>query len=116
MSESSASTKHGQEASTKRARAALDDQDARRARRPLEGTRSAEQDAAPTDQRVTNESKLDLQTAGEALVEKDKTPDIAALLKRYGITTVPNAVYEWGGYRYSNPTDAIAAAKRGNSA
>jgi hypothetical protein len=29
---------------------------------------------------------------------------------------VPRPVYEWGGYRYTNPMDAIAAAKRGVSA
>ena len=118
MSEPSGNTKQGQEASTRRARAALDNQDARRARRPLEGetSRSGKRPAARTDQRVTSEPKLDLQTAGEpASVEKDHAPDIAALLKRYGVATVPNVIYEWGGYRYSNPTDAIAAAKRGNA-
>ena len=41
--------------------------------------------------------------------------DVAALLKHYGITTIPRPIYEWGGYRYSNPGDAIAAAKRGVS-
>ena len=41
--------------------------------------------------------------------------DVAALLKHYGITTVPRPIYEWGGFRYSNPADAIAAAKRGVS-
>jgi hypothetical protein len=39
--------------------------------------------------------------------------DVAALLKHYGITTVPKPTYEWGGYRYTNPDDAIAAARRG---
>lgn len=49
--------------------------------------------------------------------EPANTPsDVAALLKRYGITTVARPIYEWGGYRYSNPADAIAAAKRGVSA
>jgi len=42
--------------------------------------------------------------------------DVAALLEHYGITTVPRPIYEWGGYRYSNPGDAIAAAKRGQTA
>ncbi|GAA4747848.1 hypothetical protein GCM10023264_12100 [Sphingomonas daechungensis] len=36
----------------------------------------------------------------------------AEQLKRYGIVMVPRPVYEWGGYRYGNPEDAIAAAKR----
>ncbi len=31
----------------------------------------------------------------------------------YGIERVPADLYLWGGYRYSNARDAIAAAKRG---
>jgi hypothetical protein len=37
------------------------------------------------------------------------------LLTRYGITSVPTMRYEWGGFRYTNAHDAIAAAKRGAS-
>jgi hypothetical protein len=37
------------------------------------------------------------------------------LLAQYGITVVPATSYEWGGYRYTNAHDAIAAAKRGAS-
>lgn len=33
-------------------------------------------------------------------------------LDRLGITVVPRAIYQWGGYRYSNLSDAIAAAER----
>lgn len=33
-------------------------------------------------------------------------------LERYGISTVKLTVFDWGGYRYTNATDAIAAAKR----
>lgn len=33
-------------------------------------------------------------------------------LERYGITPVQVTVFDWGGYRYSNLKDAIAAAKR----
>jgi hypothetical protein len=36
-------------------------------------------------------------------------------LLKYGITAVPTMSYEWGGYRYTNAHDAIAAAKRGVS-
>ena len=36
----------------------------------------------------------------------------AAELDRYNIAVVLQAIYEWGGYRYSNASDAIAAAKR----
>ena len=40
-------------------------------------------------------------------------PEVCAQLDRYDIAVVLAAVYEWGGYRYSNASDAIAAAKRG---
>ena len=40
-------------------------------------------------------------------------PHICAELDRYDIAVVLQAVYEWGGYRYANALDAIAAAKRG---
>jgi len=36
-----------------------------------------------------------------------------AELDRYGIERVPADVFLWGGYRYSNLHDAVAAAKRG---
>lgn len=39
-------------------------------------------------------------------------PELRAKLERLGITVIPRAVYEWGGYRYSNANDAIAAAER----
>ena len=38
---------------------------------------------------------------------------VRAELDRYDIAVVLQAVYEWGGYRYTNALDAIAAAKRG---
>jgi hypothetical protein len=40
-------------------------------------------------------------------------PQVCAELDRYDIAVVLQAVYEWGGYRYTNALDAIAAAKRG---
>lgn len=36
-------------------------------------------------------------------------------LDRYGIEVVPAKVYLWGGYRYTNARDALAAAKRGDN-
>jgi|KBSMisStandDraft_5_1062788.scaffolds.fasta_scaffold1340042_1 hypothetical protein len=33
-------------------------------------------------------------------------------LERLGIKSVATTTYEWGGYRYTNAADAIAAAKR----
>ena len=38
---------------------------------------------------------------------------LAAELEQHGVVSVPSTSFEWGGYRYSNPGDAIAAAKRG---
>ena len=40
------------------------------------------------------------------------SPATCAELDRYNIAVVLQAAYEWGGYRYSNASDAIAAAKR----
>ena len=40
-------------------------------------------------------------------------PVICAELDRYDFAVVLKATYEWGGYRYDNASDAIAAAKRG---
>lgn len=34
-------------------------------------------------------------------------------LERHGVERVPADVFLWGGFRYSNARDAIAAAKRG---
>jgi hypothetical protein len=33
-------------------------------------------------------------------------------LDRYGIVRVPAETFLWGGYKYSNARDALAAAKR----
>jgi hypothetical protein len=41
---------------------------------------------------------------------KDAVPQ--SELDRYGIERVPADIFLWGGYRYSNARDAIAAAKR----
>jgi hypothetical protein len=36
-------------------------------------------------------------------------------LDKFGIVTVPTEVFLWGGYRYTNARDALAAAKRVSS-
>lgn len=41
------------------------------------------------------------------------SPSVCAELDHYDIAVVLHGVYEWGGYRYTNASDAIAAAKRG---
>jgi len=38
-----------------------------------------------------------------------------AELTKYGIATIAVEVFEWGGYRYSNAHDAVAAARRASS-
>jgi len=45
----------------------------------------------------------------EALAESSA---VCAELDRYDIDVVLQAVYEWGGYRYTHARDAVAAAKR----
>jgi hypothetical protein len=44
--------------------------------------------------------------------EMQSRNDLQSQLERYGITPVQLTVFDWGGYRYSNSRDAIAAAKR----
>lgn len=43
-------------------------------------------------------------SAGSAIVRAE--------LDRYDIAVVSQAVYEWGGYRFTNAMDPIAAARR----
>lgn len=42
--------------------------------------------------------------------ERDKAEQ--AERDRHGMQRVPTDTYLWGGYRYSNARDALAAAKR----
>ena len=43
-------------------------------------------------------------------INNDPVPQ--AELDRYGIERVPAETFLWGGYKYSNARDALAAAKR----
>jgi hypothetical protein len=45
-------------------------------------------------------------------LETQAREELQSELKRYGITPVQLTVFDWGGYRYTNSNDAIAAAKR----
>jgi hypothetical protein len=49
----------------------------------------------------------------EKIMKQQDTIDQAEL-DRHGIERVPAHIYLWGGYRYSNASDALAAAKRGS--
>ena len=64
----------------------------------------------PSDRAV--ELRLRQFAAGHAPHAAAGPPAVCAELDRYDIAVVLQAVYEWGGYRYSNASDAIAAAKR----
>ena len=44
--------------------------------------------------------------------EMSTRDDLRSELEKYGIMQVQLTVFDWGGYRYSNLADAIAAAKR----
>ena len=65
------------------------------------------------DPRPGQAIQLELQTYA-ATGPRDHA-EIARQLDRYGVATVLKPSYEWGGFRYSNATDAIAAARRGQS-
>jgi hypothetical protein len=49
---------------------------------------------------------------GQMRPEKLSADDLQVELKRYGVVPVQLTVFDWGGYRYTNARDAIAAAKR----
>jgi hypothetical protein len=44
--------------------------------------------------------------------ETEQALSLQSQLDRYEIKRVPADAFVWGGYRYSNARDAIAAAKR----
>jgi len=46
------------------------------------------------------------------MAESNDDTVLQSELDRYGIERVPSDVFLWGGYRYSNARDALAAAKR----
>lgn len=69
-------------------------------------THAPEQSSAHSTDRWENEGG----PASSATMRS--SDDLQSELKRYGITPVELTVFDWGGYRYSNSRDAIAAAKR----
>lgn len=60
----------------------------------------------------TIDLKLEEFSASRAPHAAAGPPHVCADLDRYDIAVILGAVYEWGGYRYTNAADAIAAAKR----
>lgn len=59
------------------------------------------------------ELKLQQFTASQPPHALAGSPSMCAELDYHDVAVVLQAVYEWGGYRYTNASDAIAAAKRG---
>jgi hypothetical protein len=45
----------------------------------------------------------------------DTDGDHDSIMQKLGITKVPAAYFEWGGFRYGRLDDAVAAAKRHGS-
>jgi hypothetical protein len=45
----------------------------------------------------------------------DAEDDLDFIMQELGITKVPAAYFEWGGFRYGRLDDAVAAAKRHGS-
>jgi hypothetical protein len=62
---------------------------------------------AEREQRDTKRESPGPSNAGNPLPES-----MQSQLERYGIRRVPAEIFVWEGYRYSNASDAIAAAKR----
>jgi hypothetical protein len=52
---------------------------------------------------------------GQIRPESTSKEDFQHDLQRYGIVPVQLTVFDWGGYRYTNASDAIAAAKHASS-
>lgn len=69
--------------------------------------------AEPVPERAMD-LKLRPFTASQSSHALAGSPSMCAELDRYDVAVVLQAVYEWGGYRYTNASDAIAAAKRGS--
>lgn len=65
-----------------------------------------------TDQSETSRAKS---IGGNAAATKKADGDLNDSLAKFGIVAVPSMRFEWGGYQYTNATDAIAAAKRAAS-
>ncbi|MBA3527114.1 MAG: hypothetical protein M3438_10805 [Pseudomonadota bacterium] len=60
---------------------------------------------------MINEDSTHAQSTAPEPVD-DVTDTTRRDLERFGIISHQHTTYEWNGYRYSNSSDAIAAAKR----
>ena len=85
---------------------------ARRARTPAGLSALATvADQFDDDARRIDPASLQAMSArGRSMDEGEKA--VQAELDRHGIERVPADVYLWGGYRYSNARNALAAARR----
>ena len=69
-------------------------------------------DALPSGSERSGISRLENE-GGPPPVRPTPDGDVNLSLAHFGIVAIPSTMYEWGGYRYTNASDAIAAAKRG---
>lgn len=70
--------------------------------------------AQPLADPISDRANLDLQEVADSCAPRAPAaaPDVCAELDHYHIAVVVRAVYERDGYRHTNASDAIAAAKR----
>jgi hypothetical protein len=81
------------------------------------GTRAIPIDARELDAALKEDAErvqrhTEVKSPGASNAADDLTDSVERQLERYGIERVPTEVFLWGGYRYTNASDAIAAAKR----
>jgi hypothetical protein len=60
-------------------------------------------------------SRMENEGGGPYPAHRSSSASVDEELAALGIACVQTRTFEWGGYRYTNAHDAIAAAKRGAS-
>ena len=66
----------------------------------------------PTPDQTRDSSDRWEDEGGQLASRHNAVRDLGDELKRLGIKSTLTTLYEWGGFRYTNAGDAIAAAKR----
>ena len=66
----------------------------------------------PTPDQTRDASDRWEDEGGHAAPKRNAATEQRNELDRLGIKSTPTTVFEWGGYKYTNANDAIAAAKR----
>jgi hypothetical protein len=66
----------------------------------------------PTPDQTRDASDRWEDEGGQAAPRRSAATEQRNELKRLSIKSTPMTVFEWGGFKYTNAKDAIAAAKR----